>query len=139
MSNLRLKGTALWRRFGPQSATSYLTAVAAQILPSPLGHFSLRANKWVGVPSRSGGHREDFMKKSVAGVGLALSLFVLCSPVSIARSRNPGPPCMGYGCPGSASAKSSEPNPSKHRKSKRDRNAQSSAEQVSAASSTVSR
>jgi len=79
------------------------------------------------------------MKKNVSGIGLALSLFVLCPPVSIARPRDPGPPCLGYGCPGFASAKSSETKPSKHRKSKRDRSAQSSTDKNGSASLNVSR
>jgi hypothetical protein len=79
------------------------------------------------------------VKKNVAVIGLALSLLVLCSPVSIAHSRNPGPPCYGYGCPGFASAKTNQPKPSSNRESKRDRNAQPSSGKDSSASSETSR
>jgi hypothetical protein len=63
------------------------------------------------------------MKTKIVGIGLALLLLVLFSPVSIAGLRPSGPPCSGYGCPGFASAKDSRPKPERHRQSKRDRNA----------------
>jgi hypothetical protein len=77
------------------------------------------------------------MKKKIVGIGLAVSLFVLCSPVSIAGLRASGPPCSGYGCPGFASAKDTQPKANKHRQSKRDRNAQPSTDQDSAASTNA--
>jgi hypothetical protein len=79
------------------------------------------------------------MEKNVAGIGLALSLLVLCSPVSIARFRDSGPPCSGYGCPGFESANSSQPTPSKHSKSMRDHDAHPFTDQDRSASSNVSR
>jgi len=38
--------------------------LAAQILPSPLRHFSPRANKWVGAPSRRGAIRGFYEEES---------------------------------------------------------------------------
>jgi len=79
------------------------------------------------------------MKKKVAGIGLALSLLGLCSSISIAGLRNPGPPCYGYGCRGFESAKNSQPKSSQYRKSKSNRDAQLSTDQDSSASSNLSR
>jgi hypothetical protein len=79
------------------------------------------------------------MNKKVAAIGLSLSFLVLCSPVSIACSRDSGPPCSGYGCPGFELANSSQSTPSKHPKTKYDRNALPFTDQDRAASSAVSR
>jgi hypothetical protein len=79
------------------------------------------------------------MKKKVAAIGLSLSLLILCSPVSIACSRDSGPPCSGYGCPGSEWANSSQSTPSKHPKSKYDRNALPFTDQDRSASYALSR
>ena len=73
-------------------------------------------------------HGEVFMNKKVAAIGFALSLLVLCSSVSSATFRNPGPPCSGYGCRGFESPKSSQPKSSEDPKSKGNRNAQLSAD-----------
>jgi hypothetical protein len=73
------------------------------------------------------------MKTKIVGTGLALLLLVLFSPVSIAGLRDSGPPCNGYGCPGLASAKNTQPKPDKHRQAKRDRNAQPPADQNASA------
>jgi hypothetical protein len=72
-------------------------------------------------------HGEVFMKK-VAVIGLALSLLVLCSSVSSATLRNPGPPCSGYGCRGFESPKSSQPKSSQAPKSNSNHNGQLSAD-----------
>jgi hypothetical protein len=77
------------------------------------------------------------MKTKIAGIGLALLLLVLFSPVSIAGLRAPGPPCDGYGCPGLASAKNTQPKPDKHRQSKPDPNAPPSTDQDGSASTNA--
>ena len=77
------------------------------------------------------------MKKKIVGIGLALLLLVLFSPVSIAGLRASGPPCSGYGCPGLTSAKDTQPKPDKHRQSKRDRNAPPSTDQDGSASTNA--
>ena len=74
------------------------------------------------------------MNKKIVGIGFALLLLVLFSPVSIAGVRAPGPPCSGYGCPGFAAAKDTQPKPDKHRQAKRDRKAQPSTDQDASAS-----
>jgi hypothetical protein len=71
------------------------------------------------------------MKKKVAAIGFALSLLVLCSSVSSASFRNPGPPCSGYGCRGFESPKSSQPKSSQDPKSNSNHNGQLSADQDS--------
>ena len=77
------------------------------------------------------------MNKKIVGIGLALLLLVLFSPVSIAGIHPAGPPCDGYGCPGLSSAKDTQPKPDKHRQSKRDRNAPPSTDQDGSASTNV--
>ncbi len=77
------------------------------------------------------------MNKKIVGIGLALLLLVLFSPVSIAGLRAPGPPCDGYGCPGLASAKNTQPKPDKHRQAKRDPNASPATDQDASASTNV--
>ena len=77
------------------------------------------------------------MKTKIVGIGLALLLLVLFSPASIAGLRASGPPCDGYGCPGLAAAKNTQPKPDKHRQSKRDRNAQPSTDQDGSASTSA--
>ena len=79
------------------------------------------------------------MKKKLAGIGLALFLLLLCSPLSNAGWGNSGPPCSGYGCPGSGSGKGNQPNSSQDQKSKSNTNAQLSSSQDSAASANASR
>lgn len=76
------------------------------------------------------------MKTKIVGIGLALLLLVLFSPVSIAGLCAPGPPCSGYGCPGFAAAKDAQPKPDK-RQSKPDRNARPSTDQDGSASTNV--
>jgi hypothetical protein len=79
-------------------------------------------------------HGEVFMNKKVAAIGFALSLLVLCSSVSSATFRNPGPPCSGYGCRGFESPKSSQPKSTQDPKSNSNHNGQLSANQASSAS-----
>jgi len=79
------------------------------------------------------------MKNKMIGIGLAVSLFTLCSPASIAGLRASGPPCSGYGCPGVASARNAQPKPNKHRQARRDRNAQPSTDQDASASTNAPR
>jgi hypothetical protein len=74
------------------------------------------------------------MKKKLAAIGFAFSLLVLCSSVSSASFRNPGPPCSGYGCRGFESPKSSQPKSSQAPKSNSNHNGQLSANQDSSAS-----
>ena len=68
------------------------------------------------------------MKKKVATIGFAFSLLVLCSSVSSATFRNPGPPCSGYGCRGFDSPKSSQPKSTEDPKSNSNHNGQLSAD-----------
>jgi hypothetical protein len=74
------------------------------------------------------------MTKKVVTIGFALSLLVLCSSVSSATFRNPGPPCSGYGCRGFDSPKSSEPKSTEAPKSNSNHNGQLSSNQDSTAS-----
>jgi hypothetical protein len=77
------------------------------------------------------------MKKKVAGIGLALFLLLLCSPLSKAGWGNSGPPCSGYGCRGFDTAKGNQSKSSQDQKSKSNGNAQLSSNQDSSASSNV--
>jgi hypothetical protein len=79
------------------------------------------------------------MKKKVAGIGLALFLLLLCSPLSNAGWGNAGPPCSGYGCRGFDSPKGNQPKTSQNQKSRSNGNAQLSANQDSSASLNASR
>lgn len=63
------------------------------------------------------------MKKRLAGVVLALAVFICCAPVSIASiaSLRDAGPCYGFGCPAlSASNKTYEAKAKKDKKTKDD-------------------
>jgi hypothetical protein len=79
------------------------------------------------------------MNKKVAGIGLALFLLLLCSPLSNAGWPTSGPPCSGYGCRGFESPKGNQPKSSQDQKSKRNSNAQLSVNQDSSTPSNASR